>query len=214
MQIGQYIPLDRQFSLVPKGQDDVEDEESLSYWGRTKYETWDELDNEYRSIILAEAGTGKTEELRQRANHLNEQGRPSFFIRIEDIAADFYNAFEIGNEAKFQDWLKSTDEAWFFLDSVDEARLDNPRDFERALRRFAKGISKSAHRAHIYISSRPTAWRFVEDRRLMDEILYFASFQSPHKNDEDSQSEPQSALKVYKMCPLDEKRVRLFCLAR
>ncbi len=96
------------------------------------------MDHEFRCVILAEAGAGKTEEFRRRASALASQGKPAFFIRIEDIEADFYEAFEIGEEAQFQSWLQSTGEAWFYLDSVDEARLENPRTFEKALRRFTK----------------------------------------------------------------------------
>lgn len=214
MKIGTYIPLERQFSLVPESQEDAESEEILSHWGTATFKTWGDLDGEYRSVILAEAGSGKTEELRQRASDLDSQGKPSFFIRIEDIETDFYNAFEIGNETKFQNWLQSTDEAWFFLDSVDEARLNSPRDFEKALRHFTRGIVKGAHRAHIYLSSRPYAWRSNQDRKLMDEILYLASPQSDVNSEESNQSKPQSALTIYTMRPLDKERVRCFCLAR
>ena len=103
MQIETYIPLDRQFSLVPKNQEGAEGNENFSHWGMAAFKTWNDLDSEYRSVILAEAGAGKTEELRQRARVLESQGKPSFFIRIEDIVTDFYNAFEIGDETKFQD---------------------------------------------------------------------------------------------------------------
>ena len=121
------------------------------------------MDGEYRCVILAEAGAGKTEELRQRARILASQGKPAFFIRIEDIETDYYQAFEVGEEEQFLAWLNSTGEACFFLDSVDEARLDTPRTFEKALRTFSRSIRKSVHRAHIYISSRPYAWRPKED---------------------------------------------------
>ncbi|MDD2777068.1 MAG: hypothetical protein PHU06_14035 [Gallionella sp.] len=174
MRIENHISLDRQFSPVPKTQEDAASDEILLGWGHVKPKTWDDMDREFRCVILAEAGAGKTEELRQHASVLASLGKPSFFIRIEDIESDFYKAFEIGEEAQFQTWLQSTEEAWFFLNSVDEARLDNPRVFEKALRCFAKGIKDGAHRAHIYLSSRPFAWRPKEDRRLLDEILFLA----------------------------------------
>ncbi len=209
-----YISLVRQFSPVPKNQEDVESDEILSVWGHIKPKTWDDIDREYRCVILAEAGAGKTEELRQRASVLASQGKPSFFIRIEDIEADFYNAFEIGEEAQFQSWLQSTGEAWFFLDSVDEARLENPRTFEKAMRRFAKGIEKGVHRAHIYLSGRPYAWRPREDRRLLDVILFLVAPEEGEGDEEAQQTEPESALTIYTMCPLDDERIRRFCVAR
>lgn len=209
-----YVPIDRQFSSVPKSQEEAESDEILSVWGHVKPKTWDDMDHEFRCVILAEAGAGKTEELRQRASVLTSQGKPAFFICIEDIEADFYQAFEIGEEAQFQAWLQSTDEAWFFLDSVDEARLENPRAFEKALRRFANAIKKGAHRAHIYLSSRPYAWLPKEDRRLMDEILFLLAPQEEEDGKENQQAEQQSALTIYTLRPLDKDRVRRFCEAR
>jgi len=214
MQMQSHVKLGRQFSPVPKNQDDAENDEILSVWGHVNPKTLDDLDREFRCVILAEAGAGKTEELRYRAGLLASQGKPSFFIRIEDIEADFYEAFEIGEEEQFQAWLQSTDEAWFFLDSVDEARLENPRAFEKALRRFVKNIKIGAHRAHIYLSSRPYAWRPREDKRLLDEILYLPSLQERGVGEEERQSEPKSALTIYIMRPLDKDRIRHFCVER
>ena len=209
-----YVSLERQFSPVARSEEEHESDEILSAWGDAKSKTWDDLDREYRCIILAEAGAGKTEELRHQASVLENQGKPSFFIRIEDIEADFYNAFEIGDEAQFQAWLQSTGEAWFFLDSVDESRLENPRAFEKALRRFAKGIARGVHRARIYLSSRPYAWRPREDRRLLDEILFLAARQEGEGSEEGQQSKPQSTLTIYTMQHLDKERVQNFCVAR
>lgn len=211
--MARYVSLTRQFSAVPRSQEEAESDEILSIWGHIKAKTWDDMDREFRCVILAEAGAGKTEEFRQRALTLTRQGKSAFFIRIEDIEADFYKAFEIGEEAQFQSWLQSTGEAWFFLDSVDEARLESPRAFEKALRRFANGIKRGAHRAHIYLSSRPYAWRPKEDRRLLDEILFLPALQEGEAG-EGHQAEPKSTLIIYNLRPLDEGRIRHFCLAR
>ncbi len=214
MQKERHVSLDRQFSPVPKSVDEAEHDEILSSLGHVQPENWGDMDREYRCVILAEAGAGKTEELRHRASLLVEQGKPSFFIRIEDIEPDFYTSFEIGEETEFQTWLQSTEEAWFFLDSVDEARLENPRTFEKALRRFAKCIKRGAHRAHIYLSSRPYAWRPRDDRRLLDEILFLAAPEEEGRDKAGQQSGPESALTIYTMRPLDKKRIRRFCVDR
>jgi hypothetical protein len=204
-----YIPLQRQFYPISRKEEDSESSEFLSIWGHSASKSWDDLDQEYRSVILAGAGAGKTEELRHRAKVLSDQGKLSFFIRIEDIEDSFEQAFEIGEETQFQAWLQSTEYAWFFLDSVDEARLENPRTFEIALRKFAQVIKQSAHRAHIYLSSRPYAWRFLEDRRFLDEILFIPK--SAVDDDEDKkQSAPESALTEYTMLPLNDERIRRF----
>ena len=83
----------------------------------------------------------------------------AFLIRIEDIKDDFESAFEVGNADALADWMNSGEDAWFFLDSVDEARLDSPHTFEKAIRHFAGRIKSAQHRARIFISSRPFAWR-------------------------------------------------------
>lgn len=209
-----HVPLDREFSPVYKSEKEAESEEFLSVWGLAKPITWGGMEEKFRCVILAEAGAGKTEELRQRAKSLVGQGKAAFFLRIEDIETDFCTAFEIGAEAQFHAWLKSTDEAWFFLDSVDEARLEHPRAFEKAIRRFANGVANGAHRAHIYISSRPYAWRPKEDQRLVDELLYLPAAQAEEDGEGGRQAAPQSALTVFTMRPLDEGRIRHFCVAR
>ncbi|MCP9845838.1 hypothetical protein KBY86_02865 [Synechococcus sp. Lug-A] len=207
-----YVPLDREFSPVYKSEKEAESGEILLAWGHAKPIAWEGLEERFRCIILAEAGAGKTEELRQRADSLRGEGKAAFFLRIEDIETDFYTAFEIGTEAQFHAWLQSTDEAWFFLDSVDEARLEHPRALQKALRSFARGVANGAHRAHIYISSRPYAWRPKEDQKLLDQLLYLPAAQT--EEDGDRQATPQSALTVFTMRPLDEGRIRRFCVAR
>jgi hypothetical protein len=207
-----YVPLDRVFSPVYKSEKEAESSEFLLAWGHAKPIAWDVMEERFRCIILAEAGAGKTEELRQRAESLRSERKAAFFLRIEDIQADFYSAFDIGTEAQFHAWLQSTDEAWFFLDSVDEARLENPKAFERALRLFATKVANGAHRAHIYISSRPYAWRPKEDQKLVDKLLYLPAAQTEEHGDR--QATPQSALTVFTMRPLDEGRIRRFCVAR
>jgi len=198
-----YVSLDRQFSLVPKS-DESEHDEAFYGFGLMGTEGWDDIEKKFRCVILAEAGAGKTEEMRQRAVVLSRQGKASFFIRIEDIEGDFYEAFEVGESSQFNQWLQSTDEAWFFLDSIDEARLENPRMFGKALRKFAKGIRSGVHRAHIILSSRPYSWRPREDRRLLDEILPFAEPKTEERNgNDDVSSDSKSALTLYSLRPLD-----------
>lgn len=97
-----YIPLRRQFYPIPKNQENSESNELLAFLGRAESNSWDDLHQEYRSVILAVAGAGKTEELRHQAKVLSDQGKLSFFIRIEDIEASFWQAFEIGDETQFQ----------------------------------------------------------------------------------------------------------------
>lgn len=114
--MNQYIQLNRKFSpITPKQNLDVS---NLDYSLNTAYgeeKTWDDLLAEYRCVILAEAGAGKTKEFEECAKRIHAEGKYSFFIRIEDIDSDFVDAFEEGDEFQFNEWLDSTDPAWFFF---------------------------------------------------------------------------------------------------
>jgi len=209
-----YIELNRQFAPVPNSEEAAEENQILADWGHLKSKSWHDLEHEFRCVILAEAGAGKTEELKQRADFVKQQGKPAFFIRIEDIETDFQNAFEIDDQADFHSWLESTQEAWFFLDSVDESRLKEPRAFEKALRHFARAINNGVHRAHIFISSRPYSWRAGEDRKLLDKILFHPLAGRSEADDSSAQSEPQSTISIYLLRPLDREQIQRFCNER
>ncbi len=204
-----YIALDRQFFPVIESHKDSEELDVSLSLGINKADNWKSLLNEYRTVILAEAGAGKTVELMEMASKLSNEGKLSFFIRVEDIDRNFDDAFEIGDEDEFEDWLNSNDEAWFFLDSVDEAKLAHPRAFEKAIKRFAKGIEKGAKRAHIYISSRPYSWRAKSDKALVDVHLFYPS-SSPQEDDD--KKHPKSALNIYSLRPLNRKMVYTYCI--
>ena len=212
------VPLVRHFSPIPRSDDESDEQEILSIWGHRKLKTWSAIDDEYRTVILAEAGAGKTFEMLARANRAVEQGRTAFFIRIEDIDENFESAFEVGSQIAFEDWLRSKEEAWFYLDSVDEARLDNPRAFEKAVQRFSARIIDAQLRAHICISSRPYAWRPRSDRDLIERYLPFEKPQAERTGEISEPSElpnqSRSALEIYSPRPLDEADIRLFATHR
>ena len=129
---------------------------------------WHEMEEERRVLILADPGAGKTFEALTRARKLNARGIRAFFIRIEALDAAFEQAFEVGSAAAFTSWLGSNDEAWFFLDSVDEAQLETPRALETAIRIFGERIHAARERAHVFITSREDAWQALPDRTLVE----------------------------------------------
>lgn len=209
-----HVPLKRTFSLVAR--DTASEEHFEMFLGFEKPKDWSDLEAEYRVVILADAGAGKTFEMRTQAEYAIEQGRAAFFIRIEDIDVNFEDAFEVGTASQFELWLESSEDAWFFLDSVDEARLDDPRTFEKAIKLFSKNINKARHRAHVYISSRPYAWRFQADKKIVEDSLPFASSQQKESFEErenDSvigEEVADSPLRVYQLRPLDLDAIRQF----
>ena len=212
------VPLERRFSPVPRSEHDSDERQILEVLGNHGFKRWPEMDQRYRSVILAEAGAGKTFEMIARAEFIEAQGSPAFCIRIEDILGDFEKAFEVGSAETFQQWLSSQDEAWIFLDSVDEARLSNPKDFEKAIRQFATAIQTAQLRAHICVSSRPYAWRPKSDRELIECYL---PYKKPQTETTDQNSEPtessepsETELEIYWLDPLDEADIRLFAFHR
>ncbi|WP_155802814.1 NACHT domain-containing protein [Ponticaulis koreensis] len=133
--------------------------------------TWNDVLLERRIVILSEAGSGKTSEIYNVANHQRSLGRYSFFLRLEHLAEDFELSFEVGTLAEFEEWQASLEEAWIFLDSVDEARLRSPSDFEKAIKRLGQKLKSSKERAHIVITSRPYAWRPKTDLIVCERYL-------------------------------------------
>ncbi|MDR4474932.1 MAG: hypothetical protein R3B11_02870 [Nitrospira sp.] len=133
--------------------------------------SWENLLKGFRTVVLSEAGTGKTEEIRETARRLRAAGTRAFFLRLEHIPHDFEDAFEVGTFDEFAQWLSSTDEAWLLLDSVDEARLRNPGDFERAVRKLGRRIQAASARVHIVLTGRTSAWRAKTDLDLCETHL-------------------------------------------
>lgn len=205
-----YIEVDRQFSVVSKDKDDSQDIENYLKFNTGQSKSWNSLLNEYRCVVLAEAGAGKTIEFRQKASLLESSGDYAFFIRIEDIDRHFYDSFEVGDEEAFDSWLDSSKEAWFFLDSVDEALLTSPRAFETAIRYFAKAIRKGQLRAHVYISSRPYSWRAKADQELMDEVLPLED-SDYQKSATSNEQKYNDTFKVYSLLPLNKERIVTYC---
>lgn len=182
-----YIPLDRTFhelAIEPSEGDDVD---LPLQFGKRETLRWPSLLDEYRVILLSEAGSGKTEEIRNTARALRKDGEHAFFVRIEHVSQDFEDAFEEGSLEEFNAWAASGEEGWLLLDSVDEARLRDPKDFERAIRKLGRLLSPVLQHAHIVITGRTTAWRARTDLLLCRAA--FPYYQVKNAADEDALGE-------------------------
>jgi hypothetical protein len=159
-----FVDLDRSF--VPLAKDQEPNLEIGRFWGSrvSGWLSWEQLKRRRRVILLAEAASGKTDEFRYQCERLRNAGHPAFFLRIEELADEGTEAAldSVGSKL-FEAWQAGSSEAWFFLDSVDEARL-NSKSFDTALRRFAKDLGTCLERAHVYVSCRVTDWKGAEDR--------------------------------------------------
>lgn len=196
-----YIDLNRTFWPV-KDESDY-DPDSFRYHSAfgMKVDGWPELLQNKRIVILAKAGAGKTAELRETARRLRGEGKAAFFFRIEELAeSDVSDAFEEGSLNEMIGWQQTDTPGWFFLDSVDEARLVDAKGFERALKRFARTLSDSLDRAHIFISSRGNDWKANADYELVVEKLPF--------NRRETQMLEQTAGKAAKVSPSGSRAVR------
>lgn len=165
----QYVELDRTFHpSVAMGakRDDIDLTQSMGGRGGL---TWSELLTYPRVVILSGGGAGKTEEVRNRARILHDEGMPAFFLRIEHVCSDFIGAFDksAGNHDEFIDWVESGNEGWVFLDSVDEARLSSPKSFELAIAAIGRALEPTLQQAHVIITGREAAWRARSDRDLV-----------------------------------------------
>src|SRR5882672_3236911 len=89
---------------------------------------WEELLSKRRVVILAEAGSGKSTELKERARLLEAGGRRAFHASLEDVGTDgLKGALSAKDCKRLAEWRESSDEAWLFLDSVDEAKAAGVR---------------------------------------------------------------------------------------
>jgi hypothetical protein len=237
----QFINLNRTFYPLPANyshaakDSDINTSEDLGFPTESMLH-WDKLSAEFRVIILAEAGAGKTQEIRQTAKLLRSQGKPAFFLRLENITGGLGGAFEVGTKQEFQRWLDSTEEGWLLLDSVDEARLRDPKDFERAIRQLSDIIAVAIPRTHLIITSRTSAWRGetdlnlcnakfppVDDRETqyetddvtLDDVVSSAAHPEPTKTHTNSSSDQaDTKFKVYSLVNLTKEQVITFIKAR
>ena len=125
---------------------------------------WPDLLDYSRVILLAEAGAGKTVEMREQVKRLVGEGKSAFFVAMESLDRDPINDCLSPDEArKFEAWKEDCEApAWFFLDAMDELKLTRGR-LDRALRRLSRDIDGNLHRARIIISCRPSDCRPVVD---------------------------------------------------
>ena len=177
--------------------------------GSGRSQRWHEIEDEHRVLVIADPGAGKTFEAKTRARKMRDRGKKAFFIRIEKVDADFDQAFEIGTTEEFAAWLVSTEEAWFFLDSVDEALLETPRALENAVSVFGTRIHSALERTHIFITSREDAWRALPDQTLIEQHLPYGEPESAEdENNTSGKHDPM--LKLFRLAGLSENEIELF----
>ena len=154
-----FIDLDRQFHALTDAE--LEDTVNLAAWGDYGLGMgWPKLLEQHdRVILLAEAGAGKTAEMRQQARRLAEKGSFAFFVALESLDREpVEDVLSVNEVERLEEWKAGGHApAWFFLDAVDELKLTKGK-LDRALRRLSRTLDGSLDRARIIISCRPNDW--------------------------------------------------------
>ncbi len=187
---------------------------------------WESLLKERRAMVLAEAGAGKTQEIKAAVRNLRGAGKAAFFLRLEELSEGVTQASfdgpDTGSLRELDIWLGGTDLGWFMLDSVDEARLGSAKNFERAVKHLTAKLGDAAQRTNIIITSRASEWRPESDLKLVNTFLPYSELEETPSAPNDGNlermfdavtdavdgGEKRTGAKVYSLLPLDEPRIR------
>jgi hypothetical protein len=225
------IPLNRQFFKWHEGE--LSDPELVRRFRRSSdLLSWETVSAHRRVVILAEAGSGKTTEMREEARIRTAAGQFAVYATVEDVGRDgLDDTLGAAGRVRLTSWRGSDENGWFFIDAVDEAKLGGIR-LEKVIRRIADGITGAERRAHVILSGRLTDWEFRRDLGQLnagllvpkdpvlpppptaDQLLIRTLRHERRKPlDEDDPPSAEEALVVL-MWPLDPDRVRLFAAAK
>lgn len=188
---------------------------------------WGVLLAKRRVVILAEAGSGKTEELAEQARLQSTAGKFAFYATVQDVGRDgLERALRSADRPRLNAWRASNEPGWFFVDSIDEAKLDNIR-LDRALRKLADGVVGAEGRAHVVLSGRHTDWEFSRDARRLNEELPLPNVSPPEplpsletlirrvlRHEARPEPAPVETPLVVVMAPLNSEQVRAYAFAR
>ena len=161
--------IERSFQDIPEDKTtEAEQTAFLMDLGWHKGLSWDDLLKSRRVLIISEAGAGKTYECRAQQQSLWTAGEPAFYVELADLArSNLRDLLSHEEETRFDSWRTAqSDVATFFLDSVDELKL-NLGSFEQALKRLAKAVAGQLGRVRVIITSRP----IPVDEQLFRQIL-------------------------------------------
>jgi hypothetical protein len=164
------IELNRRF--IPCGDDERSDPDIVArFEGTAGTLGWEDLLPKRRVVLLAEAGCGKTTEMEARASALVANGRIAFYATVQDIGQrGVEGALKRADRARLAAWRVSEQDAWFFIDSVDQAKNSGVK-LRAALRELAEAVAGRERRAHIVLSGRYIDWEFRRDLALLNEEL-------------------------------------------
>jgi hypothetical protein len=166
---------------------------------------WDDILKHQLVVVLGEPGSGKSEEFRHQVNVGKQNGKTTFLLELNRLVTEgVSNVLGEAVFSEFSQWKATSSEATFFLDAVDESKLQRVDDFLIALDRLHGVIARQLHRCRFVISSRISAWRPETDRA---EVMRRFGLLSPSSGEESV--EP---ILIVTLMPLDRQRVELIAL--
>ena len=223
-----YVTLDRRFVSWKEKEGSAFDR--LSTRRNAERVTWSELRKRKRVALLAEAGSGKTTELREQARMVTAEGGYGVYAEVKLVAREgLAGSLGPACRARFEEWKASTEPGYFFVDAVDEAKLDRIRVGE-ASRKMADALGANLSRAYIVLAGRITDWDFRVDLAEFAEHLPVPQPTAPpdvpegpsvlqkalrgdYRRDARKKAEAAESVSVVLMDALDEPRVRIFAAA-
>lgn len=204
--MNKHVELNRYFTEFSNSEDFDYNYTWATYFGDKI--TWDKVLEKKCSVILGEAGSGKTEELKEQCKKLKEKNEDSFFFRIDQlINGKLENCLTTTELAFFERWKRNSNrKAYFFLDSIDETKLISYASFTQALINFSNSIPLNTNNYSIVLSCRGSEWSNIQDRDEISRILL-------NLNDYNQQAEPNTSnseknFQLLSLAPLDYDQVK------
>lgn len=170
----EHVDLNRRFEEVGADRDSF-----AAALRRDEERCWQWLTGHRVVAILAEAGSGKTHELR----HLPFDVWPAnrrFLLRVEALCSGpLDEAHDTAEQAAdFRRWLSSDGEGLLLLDAVDEAKLPHSRTaapLRDALSRVRRALADDLHRVRVVVTCRSSEWMAATEEEPLREFAAAAA---------------------------------------
>jgi len=169
------INVDRTFSMFHE--ENEASDQDYDYWFH-RYSidqnrlSWPKLTEKRVVVILGEAGIGKTYEFNSQTDRLKIEKKAAFFIPLNQITnQETFDLALSGDRTKYDKWLSSDEMGYFFLDSVDETRLNSSTSLNISLKTVIHSLRPHLKRASFFVSSRITDWSFPGVRETIEETV-------------------------------------------
>ena len=176
-----HLQLQRTFSLAKDVENSARDMQDFDYaryrqlHGLHVSASWEQLLEHSFCVVLGEAGIGKTTEFQAQGNKLQKEGKAAFFVPLNSaLDSDGLSDRLADSPRPLSSWQADLDVGYFFLDAVDEARLANHADLEKALRNVVRqinSVSSALARARFVLSSRISDWYTPDVPHIVETVI-------------------------------------------